>query len=143
MGAAVKRTGLEQPGARSSSLCCAAALATLQNGMSDTSEHSGGEVVLFESSDGEVHLDVRLEHEAIWLTQAQVAELFGRDQSVISRHIQRALADDEFSAESSMQKMHNASSDKPLTLYSLDAVVRRLPRQLRAQHAVPHLSNVK
>ena len=52
-----------------------------------------------------------------------MAELFGRDQSVISRHIQPALADDELSPESNMQKMHNASSDKPLTLYSLDVVI--------------------
>src|SRR5665647_2602968 len=52
-----------------------------------------------------------------------MAELFGRDQSVISRHIQRALANDELSSESNVQKVHIASSDKPLTLYSLDAVI--------------------
>jgi len=91
--------------------------------MSDTPEHSGGEVVLYESPDGEVRLDVRLEHESIWLTQKQMAELFGRERSVITRHIQRALADDELSAESNVQKMHIASSDKPVTLYSLDAVI--------------------
>jgi Virulence protein RhuM family len=91
--------------------------------MNDTAEHNGGEVVLYESPDGEVRLDVRLEHESIWLTQRQMAELFGRDQSVISRHIHRALADDELSPESNMQKMHIASSNKPLTLYSLDAVI--------------------
>jgi len=91
--------------------------------MNDSPEHNGGEVVLYESSDGEVRLDVRLEGESIWLTQRQIAELFGRDQSVISRHIHRALADDELSPESNMQKMHIASSSKPLTLYSLDAVI--------------------
>ncbi len=61
--------------------------------MNETSVHSGGEVVFFEFSDGDVHLDVYLEHEAIGLTQAQMAELLGRDQSVISRRVQRALAD--------------------------------------------------
>ena len=91
--------------------------------MNDTSEHNGGEVVLFESPDGEVHLDVRLERESIWLTQRQMVELFGRDQSVISRHVRKAFADDELSAESNMQRVHNAFSDKPLTLYSLDAVI--------------------
>jgi hypothetical protein len=109
--------------ALSSSLCRAAALATLQDGMSDTSEHSGGEVVLYESSDGEVRLDVRLERDSIWLTQRQMVELFGRDQSVISRHVRKTFADGELSAESNMQKVHNASSNKPLTLYSLDAVI--------------------
>ena len=91
--------------------------------MNDTPEHNGGEVVLFESPDGEVHLDVRLEHESIWLTQKQMVELFGRDQSVISRHVRKAFADDELSADSNMQKVHNAFSDKPLILYSLDAVI--------------------
>jgi hypothetical protein len=88
--------------------------------MSDTPEHSGGEVVLYESSDGEVRLDVRLENESSWLTQRQMAELFGRDQSVVSRHIQRVLADDELSLESNVQRMHSAASHRLLTLYSLD-----------------------
>ena len=53
--------------------------------MNETPEHNGGEVVLHQSPDGEVCLDVRLEHESIWLTRKQMAELFDRDQSVISR----------------------------------------------------------
>ena len=91
--------------------------------MNETPEHNGGEVVLYQSPDGEVRLDVRLDHESIWLTQKQMAELFGRERSVISRHIQRALANDELSPESNVQKVHIASSDKPLTLYSLDAII--------------------
>jgi prophage maintenance system killer protein len=91
--------------------------------MNDTAEHNGGEVVLYESPDGEVRLDVRLEHESIWLTQRQMAELFGRERSVITRHIQRALADDELSLESNVRKVHIASSDKPVSLYSLDAII--------------------
>jgi prophage maintenance system killer protein len=91
--------------------------------MNENPEHNGGEVVLYESPDGEVQLDVRLEHESIWLTQKQMAELFGRERSVITRHIQRALADDELSLESNVQKVHIATSDKPVSLYSLDAVI--------------------
>lgn len=91
--------------------------------MSELCENGGGEVVLYHSPDGEVRLDVRLEHETVWLTQRQMAALFGRDQSVISRHLSRALADDELSPESTMQKVHIASSDKPVALYNLDAVI--------------------
>ena len=99
--------------------------------MNDTPEHNGGEVILFESSDGEVHLDVRLEHESIWLTQKQMAELFGRERSVITRHIQRALADDELSPESNVQKMHIASSDKPVSVSGLCRhSVRHGPRRI-------------
>jgi len=91
--------------------------------MNETPEESSGEVVLYESPDGEVRLDVRLERESIWLTQKQMAELFGRERSVITRHIQRALADDELSLESNVQKVHIATSDRPVSLYSLDAVI--------------------
>ena len=91
--------------------------------MNETPEHNGGEVVPYSSPNGDVSLDVLVEHESVWLTQKQMAELFGRERSVISRHIQRALANDELSPESNVQKVHIASSDKPLTLYSLDAVI--------------------
>jgi len=108
---------------RSSSLSCTAALATLQDDMNETPEHNGGEVVLYSSPNGDVSLDVLVEHESVWLTQKQMSELFDRDQSVISRHVRKAFADDELSPESNVQKVHIASSDKPLTLYSLDAAI--------------------
>ena len=81
------------------------------------------EVVLYSSPDGDVSLDVLVEHESAWLTQKQMSELFDRDQSVISRHVRKAFANDELSPESNVQKVHIASSDKPLILYSLDAVI--------------------
>ena len=45
------------------------------------------EIVLFETADNEVSLQVQMQDETVWLTQAQMVELFGRDVSVISRHI--------------------------------------------------------
>ena len=45
------------------------------------------QVVLFQAADGQVSLDVRLETESVWLSQAQMAELFGRERSVITRHV--------------------------------------------------------
>jgi hypothetical protein len=68
-------------------------------------------------------LDVRLERDTVWLTQAQMVELFGRDQSVISRHVRNVFADGELPAESNMQKMHIPSSDKPVVYYSLDVII--------------------
>lgn len=84
-----------------------------------SSSLNGGEVVLYSSPNGDVSLDVLVEHESVWPTQKRVAELFGRERSVIPRHIQRALANDELSPESNVQKVHNAFSDKPLSLYGL------------------------
>ena len=46
-----------------------------------------------------------------------MTELFGRDQSVISRHIRNAMKEGEVSEESNMQKLHIANSDRPVTFY--------------------------
>jgi len=91
--------------------------------MSGPVEVPTSEIVLYEAPDGEVRVDVRLDHETVWLTQAQMVELFGRDQSVISRHLRNVFADGELPPEGNMQKMHTAAADKPTTLYSLDVIV--------------------
>ena len=56
---------------------------------------------------------------------------------MITRHIQRALADDELSPESNVQKVHSASSDKPVSLYSLDAVSSVSYRECHSSRAWP------
>lgn len=81
------------------------------------------EVVLFQSSDQTISLSVDFDGETAWLSQAQMAELFGKDQSVISRHIRNAFSEGEVDRDSNMQFMHIASSDKPITLYSLDVII--------------------
>jgi len=55
--------------------------------MNETSEHNGGEVVLYQSPGGEVRLDVRLEHETIWLTQKQMAQLFDTSTDNVGLHL--------------------------------------------------------
>src|SRR5690606_26036708 len=57
------------------------------------------------------------------MTQAQIGELFGRDQSVISRHINNIIDEDELDEDSNMQKMHIAGATKPVSIYSLDMVI--------------------
>ncbi|ACU90399.1 virulence protein [Desulfomicrobium baculatum] len=80
-------------------------------------------IKIYQSSDGQARIDVRLERDTVWLSQAQMAELFGRDQSVISRHIRNALTESEVNEESNMQKMHTANSDRPVAMYDLDVVI--------------------
>lgn len=67
-------------------------------------------------------LDIRYEGETLWMTQAQIGELFGRDQSVISRHITNVIEDGELDEQSNMQKVHISGSTRPVTLHSLDMV---------------------
>lgn len=68
----------------------------------ETAENS--KIEIYQSADGQAQVDVRFEQETVWLSQAQMTELFGRDQSVISRHIANAINDEELSEKSNMQK---------------------------------------
>jgi len=81
------------------------------------------QIQLFQSADGKVQLEVSLEQDTAWLTQAQMCELFKRDQSVISRHVNAVFKEGELERNSNMQKMHIAISDKPVALYSLDVII--------------------
>ncbi|MFA5232884.1 MAG: RhuM family protein [Sulfurimonas sp.] len=74
-------------------------------------------------NDGELELSVSVTGDTIWLTQAQLCDIFEKDQSVISRHINNIFRDNEVEEKSNMQKMHIANSDKPVSFYSLDIVL--------------------
>ena len=87
--------------------------------MNQGSIDGGGEVVIYKAPDGQIRLDVRLEQDTVWLTQAQMVELFERNQSVISRHVRNVFAEGELPEKGNMQKMHIAFSDKPVILYNL------------------------
>ena len=53
--------------------------------------NNGSSIVLYTADDGNTQLEVKLENDTVWLTQSQMAELFGRDRSVITRHIKTSL----------------------------------------------------
>ena len=59
-------------------------------------------------------IDARFEDEIVWLSQAQMCELFGRDRSVITKHIRNIFEEEELDENSKVQKMHIANSDKPV-----------------------------
>ena len=80
------------------------------------------EIVVYQPNET-IRLDVRLENETVWLTQAQLCELFRRDVSVISRHIKNIFAEGELEKESNLHFLQIANSDRPVTLYSLDVII--------------------
>ena len=86
-------------------------------------KNEDGKLVLYTGANGEVELRADTDKETIWATQAQIVELFGIDQSVVSRHIKNILDDGEVDEKSNMQNMHNAISDKPVSMYSLDIIL--------------------
>ena len=65
-----------------------------------------GEIILYQP-DETVRIEVRLEDDTVWLTQAQMAELFQKDQSVIARHIGNVFREGELNESSNMQILHN------------------------------------
>ncbi|MDY6847986.1 MAG: RhuM family protein [Thermodesulfobacteriota bacterium] len=81
------------------------------------------EVAIYQAEDGKTRLEVQLEHDTVWLNQAQLVDLFQRDQSVLSRHIRNVFKEGELDEKSNMQKMHIANSDKPVAFYSLDVII--------------------
>ena len=71
------------------------------------------QVVVYQP-DETVRLDVRLEEDTVWLTQGQMTELFQRDRTVITRHINNVFAEGELDEKSNVHFLHIPFSDKPI-----------------------------
>jgi hypothetical protein len=80
------------------------------------------EIVLYQP-DESVQLEVRLQDDTVWLTQQQMAELFQKDISVISRHIKNAFAEGELDEKSNLHFLQTPNSDRPARLYDLDVII--------------------
>ena len=85
-------------------------------------EGSADRFLIYADAKG-VQVELRYEGEALWIRQAQMASLFGRDVSVISRHIGNILEEGELLEEGNLQFMQVAHSAKPITLYGLDMII--------------------
>jgi prophage maintenance system killer protein len=81
------------------------------------------DIVIYKTSDNSIEVQVQFDGETVWLTQNEIAILFERNQSVISRHINNVFKESELDKKSNMQKVHIANSDKPVALYSLDVII--------------------
>lgn len=85
----------------------------------------GGKIVLYERR-GEVGLEVRLDGETLWLTLAQMAELFGRDKSVVSRHLANVFRSKELDRVSAVAENATTAADGKtysVKYYNLDAIL--------------------
>ncbi len=81
------------------------------------------ELVLFTSTDGNVTVDVQLKNDTVWLTQKQISELFDKERSVVTKHINNVFKEQELDEKSNVQSLHIANSDKPVSVYSLDVII--------------------
>lgn len=81
-------------------------------------------IIIYQTEDGQTQIDVRLENDTVWLTQAQMAELFQKDQSVIARHISNVFKEGELDDKSNMHFLHNTIYKyRPTRIYSLDVII--------------------
>ena len=78
---------------------------------------------IYQSEDGKIKIDVRFENETVWLSQAQMCELFGRERSVITKHIRNIFEEGELDEKSNVHFSHIANSDKPVKYYNLDVII--------------------
>lgn len=81
------------------------------------------QITIYQTNDGTTSIEVKLENETIWLNQAQITNLFKRDRTVITKHINNIFKEKELEEKSNVQKMHIANSDKPVNFYSLDVII--------------------
>ena len=85
---------------------------------------NNGKIIIYKTPDGETTVSVSLDNDTVWLSQQQMAELFGKDQSVIARHIRNVFKEKELEEKSNMQILHNTFSKyKPTKVYSLDVII--------------------
>ena len=94
--------------------------------MTQNDPQIGGEVTLYVAPDGRIRLDVRLERDTVWLTQAQMAELFGRERSVITKHISNVFKEGELDRDSVCANFaHTAEDGKTYSVqhFNLDVVI--------------------
>ena len=80
-------------------------------------------IEIYQLADNQTYVEVRFEAGSVWLTQAQIGQLFDRERTVISKHIQNVFKEEELEEKSNVQKMHIANSDKPVAFYNLDVII--------------------
>ena len=88
-----------------------------------------GEIILYQTEDGLTKLNVNLRDDTVWLSLDQMAELFGRDKSTISRHIRNVFAEGELSEAATVAKFATVHSEgerqvsRDIAYYNLDVII--------------------
>lgn len=81
------------------------------------------DIIIYNTKDGKTAIKLYADNGTVWLTQAQIAELFTKNISTISRHIANIFDENEIEEKSNLRFMQIANSDKPVAFYSLDVIL--------------------
>lgn len=85
-----------------------------------------GEIVIYQTENGQTTIDVTLQNESVWLNLNQLSELFGRDKSVISRHLKNIFGEAELDESSVVAKNATTGTDGKVyqvDYYNLDVII--------------------
>ena len=92
-----------------------------------SSTEEKGEIMIYQTDDGLTHIDVRMEDETVWLTQAQLCELYQTSKSNISEHIKHIFEEGELEEALTVRKFRTVqkegSKDVEREYYNLDVII--------------------
>ena len=88
---------------------------------------TNNQIVVYQTADNQTQIEVHMENETVWLTQAQMAELFQKDRTVISRHIRNVFKEGELEEQSTCAKFahmgHDGLQQYETVMYNLDVII--------------------
>lgn len=81
------------------------------------------ELAIFQAENGAIELRTDVKNATVWVTQKQIAEIFGIDRSVVTKHINKIIVNKQIDEKSNVHFLHIANSDKRVKFYTLDVVL--------------------
>lgn len=81
------------------------------------------DIIIYNTNDGKAAIKLYADNGTVWLTQAQIAELFNKERSGISKHIKNIFNEGELEEKSNVNFLHIANSDKPVAFYNLYVIL--------------------
>ena len=93
------------------------------------------DIVIYQSEDGSIQLDVKLGGETVWLSTKQMAALFDKEESNIRRHISNVFKEGELPLANNVHFLHVNGVKKPVPFYTLDVIIS-VGYRVHSQHGV-------
>jgi hypothetical protein len=90
---------------------------------------NNSEILIYQNSEGNIKIDVRLEEESVWLTQAQLCELFQKSKATISEHIMNVFEEGELDASATVRNIRTVQIEgkreveRAIDYYNLDVII--------------------
>ena len=100
--------------------------------MKEEIENNNGEIIIYQSEDGKIKLDVRLENKMVWLTLEQIAQLYSKGRSTVTEHISNIFKEGELEKEKVCRNFRHTTQhgalegktqNQEVTLYNLDVII--------------------